>query len=257
MRIWFGVANIFMVGIGGNLPTQPTPQQLLTLQDFSIDIDATIKELRGQLQFPDDTAFADRKITWKSGMGRMDIDAMNNVVFGEAAITSGGFPQAVNEAHTIPATSVTVTVTNAADIPLQDLGVIFTSGTAAQIGQKLQKVASGPTTGQYSVNLSTGVYTFATADEGLGVNISYNYTLTTGRNLIVNSHSQGFGPSVEIFASNPYQELTPGVPNYVHLYAAKVMKTGAPLKRADYTIVPIEGEAYANSSGQVIQFYED
>lgn len=255
MRIWFGVANLFMNPTTGNIPTNATPQQLITLQDFSLDIDATIKELRGQSQYPDDTAFADRKITWKSGMGRMDLDAMNNVVFGEAAISTGGFPIAVNENHTISATDFVVTATNFSDVPLQDEGVIYTTGTAAQIGQKLTKVASVTASGQYSY--LNGQWTFFSADTGLGVNVSYNYTIATGRNLIVQNHVQGYGPSIEIYASNPYQEFTAGVPNYMHLYAAKVMKTGAPLKRADYTIVPLEGEGYSNSSGQVIQFYED
>ena len=97
----------------GNVPTSQTPQILATLQDFSIDISATIKELRGQYQFPDDTAISDKKITWKSGSGRIDIDLYNNTFFGETAITTGGTPVAVSEAHTVPAsTPYTVTVTN-------------------------------------------------------------------------------------------------------------------------------------------------
>ena len=250
MRIWFGVANLFMVPSTGNIPTLSTPQQLFTLQDFSVDIDATVKELRGQSQYPDDTAFADRKITWKSGMGRMDIDAMNNIVFGEAAISTGGTPVDVNEAHTIPNTTpYTITVTNSADTPLVDLGVYYTSGTSAQTGQKLTKTTGGVTTGLYSY--SAGVYTFAAADAALGVNISYSYTLTRpGGNLLVTNHTQGYGPGLIIYASNPYQEFTAGVPNYMKLWAAKVTKTGAPVKRADYTIVPIEGEGYADLGWQ-------
>lgn len=256
MRIWFGVANVFVNPTGGNVPTISAPQQLFTLQDFSIDIDATVKELRGQSQYPDDTAFSDRKITFKSGMGRHDIDAFNQIVFGESAIATGGFPLSVNEAGTIPATGpYTITVAQAIKTPLQDEGVYFTSG--ANAGQKLLKVNSITASGQYTFNAGTGVFTFSPADTGLGVAMSYNYTVTTGRNLIVQNHTQGFGPSLEIFASNPYQLLTAGVPNYVHCYAAKITKTGLPAKRADYVIVPLEGECYANASGQVVQFYED
>ena len=251
MRIQFGAGNIFMNPNGGNTPTNQTPQVLATLQDFSLDISATIKDLRGQYQFPDDTAISDKKITWKSGSGRFDIDLFNNTFFGESAINTGGDPVAVSEAHTIPATNpYTVTVTNSVDTPLIDLGVVYSA-----TGQKFTKVASGPTVGQYSY--SAGVYTFAAADTGLGVQISYSYTLTTGRNLIVQQHVQGWGPALEIFASLPYQELTAGVPNYVHLYSCKVTKLGLPLKRADYLICDIEGEAYANSAGNVCQFYED
>src|SRR5215469_10551231 len=115
MRIMFGVANVFMNPKTGNIPTNATNQQLVTLQDFALDIDVTVKELRGQYQFPDDTADADRKLTWKSGFGRMDIDAYNNLVFGESAINTGGDCVNVNEAHNIPGSSpYTVTVTNSA-----------------------------------------------------------------------------------------------------------------------------------------------
>ncbi len=255
MRIFFGVANVFMNPTTGNIPTLATAQQLVTLQDFSIDIDVTVKELRGQYQFPDDTADSDRKITWKSGFGRMDIDAYNNLVFGETAINSGGEDVNVNEAHTIPSTPYQVTVNNASYF-VQDEGVIYTSGTAAQIGQKLTKTTGGVSTGMYSVSAG-GVYTFAAADTTLGVNISYISTVTTGRNLLVLNHTQGWGPGLSIYASNPYQEFTSLVPNHVKLYACKVTKTGVPLKRADYLITPLEGEAFADASGNVARFYED
>lgn len=254
MRIMFGVANVFMNPTTGNIPTLATNQQLVTLQDFSIDIDVTVKELRGQYQFPDDTADSDRKLTWKCGFGRMDIDAYNNLVFGESAITTGGDYVNVNEQHTIPSSPYAITTTNSATWT-GDEGVIYASGTAAQNGQKLTKVSSSPSTGQYSV--SAGVYTFAAADTGLLVNISYISTVTTGRQLLVKNHSQGWGPGLTIYAANPYQEFTGTIPNYVKLYACKVTKTGVPLKRADYLITPIEGEAYADSSGNVALFYED
>ena len=257
MRIFFGVANVFMNPTTGNIPLKPTNQQLITLQDFSIDIDVAVKDLRGQFQFPDDTADSDRKISWKSGSGRFDIDAYNNLIFGESAIQTGGEDVNVNEQHTIPAsTPFTVTVTNGADF-VKDEGVIYVTGTAAQQGQKLQNNnPASPSTGQY-INSVAGVYTFAAADAGLVVNISYISTITSGRGLLVQNHTQGWGPGIEIYAANPYQEFTVGIPNYVHLYACKVTKTGVPLKRADYLITPIEGEAYADSQGRVAYFYED
>lgn len=255
MRIQFGAGQIFLNPSTsvGNAPTSATPQILATLQDFSMDISATIKELRGQYQFPDDTAISDKKITWKSGSGRFDIDLFNNTFFGESAINAGGTPQAVQEAHTIPASSTyTVTVTNSADTPLEDLGVQYASS-----GQKFTNVGSASLTAVGQYKYSAGVYTFYLGDAGVDVLISYNYTLATGRKLTVQQHVQGYGPQVEIFASLPYQELTAGVPNYVHLYACKVTKLGIPLKRADYLICDLEGEAYAAASGAVADFYED
>ena len=257
MRIEFGAGNLFFNPTGGNLPTNKTPQQLATLQDVALDFSATIKDLRGQYQFPDDTAISDRKITWKSGTGRFDIDAYNNLVFGEAAIATGAGATGamdVNEAHTIGASPYTVTVTNSASF-LTDLGVLYTL-----TGQKLTKVASAPSTGQYSV--TAGVYTFAAADTTLAVTISYTNTVATGRILTVNNHTQGWGPTLEMFLSNPYnpgqsQGGVTTIPNMVHLYAVKIGKMGVPYKRADYLISDIEGEAYANAAGLVADFYED
>jgi hypothetical protein len=244
----------------GNYPTSPTAQQLLTLQDFNIEIDATLKELRGQYQFPDDVATGDRKITWKSGYGRTDMDFDNNIIWGESAINTGGEEVNVNETHTIPASSpYSISVTNSANW-VEDMGVIYTTGTLA--GQKLTRqptanptALSGTVPGSYYV--ASGSYLFAAGDVSLGIEISYTSTVTTGRNLLVQNHTQGWGPYLEIYASNPYQELTAGIPNYVRLYNCKVTKTGKPFKRSDHLITPVEGEAFANSSGYVARFFED
>ncbi len=255
MRIEFGAGNLFLNPTGGNIPTDNTPQQLATLQDVSIDIGVTIKDLRGQFQFPDDTAISDRKITWKSGFGRFNIQAYNNLVFGESAINTGGTPVTVNEAHTIGSSPYHVTVTNSATFET-DLGVQY-----AATGQPLTRIPSGtPSVGEYTQ--SAGTYIFAAADTGLSMQISYTYTVVTGSILTVNNHVQGYGPALEMFLSNPYQpNFSQGgvstIPNYVHLYSCKIGKLGLPYKRADYLICDIEGEAYANAAGQVIDFYED
>lgn len=50
-----------------------------------------------------------------------------------------------------------------------DLGVKYANGSA------FTKVTSAPAVGQYSVNEATGVYTFAAADEGEAVLLSYSF----------------------------------------------------------------------------------
>jgi len=67
MRIAFGSGQLFALPgpfFGGSFSASPV--WFATLQDVDITIDATIKELRGNLQFPDDTAISDKKITWKA-----------------------------------------------------------------------------------------------------------------------------------------------------------------------------------------------
>lgn len=232
-----------------------SPVWFATLQDVDITIDATIKELRGQLQFPDDTAISDKKITWKAGYGRFSIDTWNNIYFGDTISAGsnsggigagGGVPQ-VQESTTL--VSTTYTVTHSATFT-QDMGVIYGSNL-----QLFQKVTGAPALGQY--NVSAGLYTFNASDNNKAILVSYRYQITTGRVLVVQNHVQGWGPQFEMLLSQPYQELTTGIPNYLDLYACKAGKLTAPLKRADYLISDIEGQAFANSAGFLGEFYED
>ena len=259
-RIQFGSGFFYAYPVGnsgGAFTGQPV--QLATLQDVDVTFDATIKELRGNLQFPDDTAISDKKITWKSGTGRFDIHAWNNMFFGDSVTSGNGGTNPGNgvpvdrELQAIPATPgpYTVTVDNAANY-LSDLGVLY-----ASTGQPLAPVASGPTQGEYSVNTSTGVYTFAAADQAVDVLISYRYKVATGNLVKIASHVQGWGPYFGMLLSEPYQELTAGVPNYLELYQCKCNKLTMPLKRADYLISDLEGEAYSNAAGFVGEAYTD
>ena len=255
MRLMFGSGQLFALPgafYGGSFAASPV--WFATLQDVDITIDATIKELRGNLQFPDDTAISDKKVTWKSGYGRFSIDTWNNIYFGDTISTGsnsggtgagGGVPQ-VQESFTTNAT--TWTVQHAANFT-QDMGVLYKSNL-----QALQKVTGVPTQGQY--NVSAGVYGFNISDNNTAMLVSYRYGVTTGRVLVVQSHVQGWGPSFEMLLSQPYQEITPGIPNYLDLYACKCGKLTAPLKRADYLISDLEGQAYSNSAGFLGEFYE-
>jgi hypothetical protein len=211
--------------------------------------------LRGNLQFPDDTALSDKKITWKSGYGRFSIDTWNNIYFGDTISTGsnsggtgpgGGVPE-VQEATTLNSTSYTV---NHSASFTQDMGVLYASNL-----QGFQKVVGAPSKGQY--NVSAGLYTFSSSDNNTAILVSYRYGVTTGRVLVMQSHVQGWGPTFEMVLSQPYQEITPGVPNYLDLYACKCGKLTAPLKRADYLISDLEGQAFSNSAGFVGEAYED
>lgn len=259
MRIAFGSGQLFALPYsfsGGTPGTNPlSPVWFATLQDVDVTIDATIKELRGNSQFPDDTAIADKKITWKAGYGRFSIDTWNNIYFGDVISTGSyangtgagtGVPQ-VQESTTL--NSTTYTVINHTYFS-EDMGVIYASNL-----QGFQKVTGVPTKGQY--NVSAGTYGFSSSDNNTTVLVSYRYGITSGRVLVVQNHVQGWGPSFEMLLSQPYQELTSGIPNYLDLYACKCGKLTSPLKRVDYLISDLEGQAFANSAGYVGEFYED
>lgn len=84
----------------------------------------------------------------------------------------------VTESHTIPATPGPYTITVGG--PIVDGGVTKTIG-----GTALTRVSGAPANNQYSVNETTGVYTFNSANQNIGVEITFrsaidpaDYTIT-------------------------------------------------------------------------------
>jgi hypothetical protein len=239
----FGSGAAFGVPTTGNLAPNPTPQQFLSLQDVSLEISGKNVSLMGQNQFPDDVAPGDKKVTGKASFGQFNIDIFNQLFFADT-VTTGTIATSYKEPAVVPATSpYTVSVAQATTFS-KDLGVFYASS-----GVPFQRVTTTPTQGQY--NVSAGVYTFAAADEGAAVIISYNYTASTGRTLTVHNQLQGYGPVFELFLYLPYSGN-----NGMHLYACRSNKLGMPLKRDGYQIIDFEFEAFANAAGQVYDFFE-
>jgi len=163
---------------GVNSAANSTPVRFGALQDVSVDFSFTVKELAGSYQFPLAIARGKGKITCKAKAAQINGNTLNQIFFGLTSAT-GKQAVAVDEAATIPAsTPWTVTAANGATF-IQDLGV-----QNANTGLFLTKVASAPTTGQYSVN-SSGVYTFASADASTPVRLNYSYTVAASGNKIV------------------------------------------------------------------------
>lgn len=247
-QIQFGAGYIFLQAIGGNTTANPTPVRPLTLQGFSCDISATSKELMGNLQFPDDVATSDKKLTGKFQFGQTDIGLYNELFFAET-LSVGGVAAAILEPHTVPAVSTyTITVTQSATYT-QDWGVTYNTGT------RLQRVASGPTLGQYSV--AAGVYTFAAADASAAILITYNYTLSSaGSSLIAHNQLQGYSPLIQILACQTYSKSSnAGVASTVMIYNARITKLSMDGKRDGYLIPEMDFEGFADPTGQVIGFY--
>jgi hypothetical protein len=84
---------------------------------------------------------------------------------------TAGYGTETEESYTVSGGTPSYTVQNAAAFSI-DQGVTYASTGAA-----LKSVAANPTTGQYSVNNQTGVYTFAAGDDGAVLDISYAYSV--------------------------------------------------------------------------------
>jgi hypothetical protein len=245
-----GIVYINPITVSGVSAPNPTPIQVGTLQDCSLDIALTVKELYGRNRFADDAQTAQAKISGKLKFGRINSKAMLESMFGAAAaLAAGGNTLALDEAGTIPAVSTfTITVTNSAHF-VDDLGVKY-----ANTGVALVKVATSPAAGQYSV--AAGVYTFAAADASGLVKISYTFstataTLATAVSTTLSNSGMGLSPRVLLYLFNTNaggQQLG------VKLFSAIVTKLSLPTKNEDYTIAESDFTGFADAAGRVMEW---
>lgn len=247
----FGIGGLYAKRTGGLAGTPDFPQRFGTLQDVNVEFNQKLVPLRGQSKFPDDVAPGDMECKGKAAFGNINVEIYNALFFADT-ITSGVTIVAFGdngrgEAHTVPGTPFTVTVTNAATF-VEDLGVRYADGSG-----ELQAVAAGGEVfGRYSVDEDTGIYTFGSADEDAEVLISYAYTNTGGRTLTVTNRLMGQGPVFELFLLQPYQNIGNGM----HLFRCRASKMSAPMKRDNYLISDFEFEAYTDDAGNVFEWFQ-
>jgi len=115
-------------------------------------------------------------------------------------------------------------------------------------GLPFTRVATGPTTGQYSV--AAGVYTFATADTGKQVFISYQYTATstTAKKSTVQNVPMGYAPTFKADIFVPFQgkSLVITIPQCI------ASKFGISTKQDDFLIPEFDFEGFADGAGNAL-----
>ena len=131
----------------GNALTNQAPLIFGTLQDVSVDISADVKELYGQLQFPQTVGRGKAKIQCKAKTAQIYGAIFNSLFFGQT-LNDGAFTMQYDTVGaTISGTPYIIAPQPAGNGTWDhDLGVI--SGIT---GVPMKKVAAGPTTGQYSL----------------------------------------------------------------------------------------------------------
>lgn len=217
----------------------PTPVQFGTVQDVATDFSFTNKELHGQYQIAVAVARAAMKVTAKVKFATINSGVWNNIFFGRTQ-TAGLVTTILNETSAIPATPFQITVVNSATWTT-DLGVTYTVG-----GIRLTRVASGPTTGQYSV--AAGVYTFAAADTTLSVQISYAYApVTGGYKILLDNQLMGQAPQFQMNLTSIYQGKTVAL----QLNACISSKLSMPFKNEDWLISEMDVDAFTDASNNL------
>jgi hypothetical protein len=237
--LWGNRTDVTGSGIG--------PDQFGILQDVQIDWDWTTKELWGQ--FPVDIARGQGKITGKAKFARIFGAIFGDLFFGQTP-AAGQLTVSENEAATVPAsTPYTVTSANAANY-VDDLGVFYAAGASA--GNRFTRVTTPSAAGQYSVNLATGIDTFAAADAGAPVLVSYLYTISSaGRKLVLTNQFMGNTPTFKAtFYTTKTTQSTPAGLTLV-LNACTASKLSLPTKIDDYEIQEFDFSAFADPTGTI------
>lgn len=238
----FGAGYLSLIPAGAN----PTPVVVGVLKEVSIDIDQTLKELRGAYQFPLDVASGAGKIGIKAKAADLKGDLIAAILSG-ATVTPNASKKAAEESSVIPTTPFQTTVTQGATF-FEDLGVIDVT-----TGLSMARGATATGTGVYAVNTATGVYTFNTADAGHTVIIRYTYGITTVGSRTISYANALMGSAAtyitEVF--NNYNSRNIGL----RFPASKYTKLSLPLKSEDYTEFDIEGQAFADSGNNVCTIY--
>lgn len=236
----FGVGNLFIKNNDSNA-VGSAPVQVGVIKDISLDISFDTKELRGSYSFPVDIARAGGKISGKAKFAQISGTLINKIVGGTQS--TGQKIGNSNQVSSIPASSpYTITVANTTN--WSDLGV-YNQTT----GVFMTRVASSPATGQYSA--SAGVYTFASADSGNSVAISYSYTTTAGSTNLLTNELMGSGTTYILEVYNTYKGKNVGV----KLHAVTLGKYALAMKNEDFTDQDVDFMAFADSTGNVISLY--
>lgn len=236
----FGIGGVFAVPAGSN----PTPAQAGTVQEVSVDFSFDTKELRGQKSGAVASARTALKVTgkvkWAKFFGRQIND-----MFVNGTLTTGATLMALDEAGT-PAT-LTVLVAQSATF-LQDMGVKY-----AATGLPLQRVASAPALGQYSVvetGAGKGTYTFNVADTG-AMKFCYLYTSTTGSTINMANALMGTQPQLTMFLHQKFN----GKQTNLKLFSVSFNKLTWPCKNEDFVVLESDFTAYADAGDNIAEFY--
>ena len=245
MQVSFGSGTLVARATDANGVPTGTPQKFGVLQGASVDFAGNIKELFGQYQFPVAVARGTMKINGKASAANLNARLYNELFFNGTLTTGKERKLAINEAGSVGTTPFQITVAGAATFK-RDYGV-----TDAATGVELIRVASAPATGQYSVNETTGVYTFASADTGKAVLLTYEYepTITDGEIITINNQLLGVAPRFQVNLATLYD----GKMFVLTLNACVSNKFSFGTKLEDFNIPDFEFSAFADNAGVVGQ----
>lgn len=265
----FGAGALFAVPTAdafGAAIAVPSPVQFGILQDVTIDDSTEIKELYGADSYPVDIGRGKGKIAIKCKFASINAQLFNAVYYGQSLVA--GYDALFNDLTgtaipgTAGSTSIHVVAPTASPggpsaIFARDLGVQGVDPYGGVGGVPFTRVASSPTSGQYSLTTGAGgsgaTYTFADQDVGKIVYINYEYTNptapTTAQTLTVVNLPMGSAPTMQaVFMA---KRQTTGETYFRRFPNVVATKLTMDYKNDDFTIPDFEMSAFADVNGNI------
>ena len=240
----FGIGKLIAIPTNladGTAIANPTPVILGSMQDVSLDISVEIKTLYGAKRYPIAVGQGKGKIEIKGKNAEIDGGVLGSLFFGKqstAGIKAAVFDFAANIPGATP-WELTIAPPGSGTF-VADMGVV-----RADTGVQLTRVATTPATGQYAVT-AAGKYTFAAADQGKPVQISYEYSAASGGSIwTMNNELMGYAPSFTLLLQNGFD----GKNLVCKLNRCVSGKLGLPFKSDDFAIGDFEAQAFADAAG--------
>jgi len=211
----------------GTAIANPTPFLIAGMQDVSLDLSADLKLLYGSSAFAVAIGRGKQKLDVKLKNAQVTGRIWNSLYFGQTlsgGIADNYFDQVGSSVPAVGPYTITPAVP-ASGTWAYNLGVRDSNSLP------YARVASGPTSGQYSV--ASGTYTFAAADAGKPVYIDFAYTAasTLAQKLALVNPIMGQAPTFQFDMKIPYN----GNNFNVTLYSCVATKMGIATKLDDFT----------------------
>ena len=238
-----------------NLAGAVTPVVVAVLQDISLDTSFTMVDLVGNLQFAVDKAKGQGKLGGKFKTGYFAGGLIQAILSG-ATSAVGSVVAIVGETFTLAAGTYTTTK-----------GALTTPGAAGDLGvfdvtanKFLTAVASAPATGQYVPATSSGVMTFAAADNTHIMQVSYTYTAAAvGTTISLNNQAMGTNTTFGMRLFNNYSAAAGGanIATSAGLYlpVVSIPKLSLAFKNTGFMEKSVDFECSANAAGLVATLY--
>ena len=228
MNFQFGLGKlVFKDALGNSLVAG-------AVQEFSTDYSQDIKEMHGENKDALAIAGGKRKVTGKFKLGAYDLKVLNALFFN-GSVTTGS--ERLGKDKVLA--DATITVTNAGDF-LEDLGVSTADGFQFKL------VTTSPAIGEYSVNTTTGVYTFNASQTGY-VTILYKYSATTGQKYTIDTELMGDLNTFEVHLFTTY-----GGQNICKKYhKVTVTKFSEQIKNDDFVYSDFDFQLSVNNEGEL------